>query len=148
MKKNINMAQEYLDAEKPIPDTLTGKMDLEELSIIVRMQHFKNDIEKALNKEIDETPIHFDAPQNTNEQPVTGHSFPYRHYFLIPAAALLGIAIGLSMMHSLTTRNLVREDVKSFVTTLTTSNTWWEKSIENEGFPSGWFDAEPVVENY
>lgn len=113
MKKNINMAQEYLDAEKPIPDTLTGKMDLEELSIIVRMQHFKNDIEKALNKEIDETPIHFDAPPNTNEQPVTGHSFPYRHYFLIPAAALLGIAIGLSMMHSLTTRNLVREDVKA-----------------------------------
>ncbi len=148
MKKNINLAQEYLDSEKPLPDTLTGKMDPEELSIIVRMQHFKNDIEKALNEEIDETPIHFDASQNTNEQPVTGHSFPYRHYLLIPAAALMGIAIGLSMMHSLTTRNLVREDVKSFVTTLTTSNTWWEKTIEDEGFPSDWFDAEPVVANY
>jgi len=148
MKKNINMAQEYLDSEKPIPEPLTGKMDREELSVIVRMQQFKNNIEKALNKEIDETPIHFDFPNNTIKQPVTGHSFPYRHYVLIPAAALLGIAIGLSMMHSLTTRNIVREDVKSFVTTLTTSNTWWEETIENEDFLSGWFDAEPVVENY
>ncbi len=148
MKKNIDLAQEYLDSEKPLPDTLTGKMDPEELSIIARMQHFKDDIGKALNEEIDETPIHFNAPGNSKGKPVTGHFFQFRHYFLFPAAALLGIVIGLTMIHSLTTRNLIREDVKSFVTTLTTSNTWWERTIENEGFPSDWFDAEPVVANY
>ncbi len=143
MGKNLNTAQSFLDKNGNVPEKILQDMTPEELNTYHRMEYFRENLTEVLKSEIDTAPVHF-----SSDIPGKKHTV-LKRFLVLPAAALFSIAVGFSLYHTVQLqknyRELVREETRNFITTLTSSNAWWESTVDENALSSDWFNADPIV---
>lgn len=143
MNKKLDIAQNFLDSNKKIPDRLIHKLNPEESAALIRIKRFKKEVGPALNREIDDSQFNINIRKRIPEK-----QFHFPHLkFLIPAAAVICILIGIPVFKSIKYKNLLKEDTRNFIASITDHNAWIEVSIEDSILSSSWFSTEPIVLN-
>ncbi len=145
MKKLLNAAQDFMDRNKEIPESILQKMDDDDTASLQKMITFKENLKDAFDREISTAPIYFN-PASVREKKTAsaGPAHFSRFYFLLSTAAVLSIAVGLPLSHSLKSRKLIREETRSFVTTITDSTSWMENTLDDTTISPNWFSTEPL----
>ncbi len=143
MGKNLNTAQSFLDKNMDVPDNILQSMTREELDTYHRMEYFRKNLTEVLDSEMDTAPLRFSSNIPDKKHTVL------KRFLVLPAATLFSIAVGFSLYHTVQLqknyRELVREETRNFITTLTSSNAWWESTVDENALSSDWFNADPIV---
>ena len=138
MKKYLESAQEFLDADRPVPGELLEKLSSREREMLTMMLKLKSELPQEMPN-----PPEFLFSEDTIPSARTGN--PKKAVFsgilaaASAAAAVLLILAGISLNRSMETRRLLKEDTALFVEQLFRDDPAQSSFLELET-PQGLFE--------
>ena len=113
MKNYLDLAQNFIDTDRNIPDEILQSLDFRERQLITKMLEIKNHLKKEMDHSLPDRTLHIVKQSDSGK----------RRYRLDPgilyaAAALLAVVIYFPISASIETRKLLKEETAGFVNRL------------------------------
>ena len=113
MKGYLDLAQNFIDTDRPVPDEILGRLNFRERQLITNMIEIKNQLKTEIDNSLPDKILHIKKQANSVKR-----RYRLNPGILYAAAALLTIVIYFPISESIETGILHKKETNRFVNQL------------------------------